>query len=250
MNAVVHLAAQAHIARDIPESEYDAINRQAVARLAKAANDKGVKLVFASSIGAQSGSSTDRVLMENDEATPTTAYGRSKLQAEQEIKEVAGDFVILRPTLVYGPGVIGNMQRLVRLALSRVPPPFKLIRNRRSLLAVENMCDAIYFVINSQQANRKIFLLADRDPISTRDMISQLRLGAGLSSTQVPVPPRLLRATLELLGRGDIWDKVGGNLVVSTDPLQSLGFEWRIEIRDGLYALGQSSRRLSAHRPL
>jgi UDP-glucose 4-epimerase len=106
------------------------------------------------------------------------------------------------------------------------------------------MCEAIYFVINSQEANSKIFLLADREPISTRDMISQLRLGAGLNPTQLPVPPRLLRVTLDLLGRGDIWDKVGGNLVVSTDPLQSLGFEWPIAIRDGLYALGQSNRRL------
>jgi nucleoside-diphosphate-sugar epimerase len=249
IDAVVHLAALAHITTDIPESDYNQINRRAAARLAKAANANGCKFVFLSSVAAQSGPSTDRALTERDVAAPTTAYGRSKLQAELEIQEVSSNFVILRPALIYGMGVIGNMQRLVRLALSRVPPPFKLVHNLRSLLAVENMCEAIHFVLNSQEATNRTFLLADREPISTSDLVSQLRLGAGLNATQMPVPPILLRATLQLLGRGYMWDKIAGNLVVSVASLEDIGFQWRVKTRDGLYGLGELSRsRYSARR--
>jgi nucleoside-diphosphate-sugar epimerase len=242
MDTVVHLAALAHITSDIPESDYDQINRRATSRLAKAASANGVRLIFASSVAAQCGPSADRTLTEEDEPYPTTAYGRSKLRAEQEIKEVSSNFVILRPTLIYGTGVIGNMQRLVRLAMSRVPPPFSLVANRRSLLAVENMYEAIYFVLNSNAATNKTFLLADREPVSTSDLVTQLRLGAGLNATQIPVPPVLLRTALQLLGRGDMWDKIAGNLVASVAKLEAIGFQWRTKTREGLYALGEFSR--------
>jgi nucleoside-diphosphate-sugar epimerase len=239
MDAVIHLAALAHITLDIPESDYDQINRRAAARLAKAASANGARFIFASSVAAQSGPSADRVLTEDDEPFPTTAYGRSKLRAEQEIKEASSEFVILRPTLIYGAGVIGNMRRLVRIAMSPVPPPFRFIRNLRSVLAVENMCDAIYFGLHSSAATNKTFLVADCQPISTSELVSQLRLGAGLNPTQLPIPPMLLRGMLQFLRRGDVWEKVAGNLVASVAKLEGIGFQWRIKSRDGLYALGE-----------
>jgi len=242
MDAVVHLAALAHLTSDISESEYNQVNLLATARLAKAASTTGVRLIFASSVAAQSGSSADRILTEGDVPRPTTPYGRSKLRAELEIKDVCGDFVILRPTLIYGTNAIGNMQRMIRLAMSPVPAPFGLVANLRSLLAVENMCAAIDFVLTSPSATNSTFLLSDREPISTRDLVSQLRSGAGLSTTQIPVPPVLLRKTLQLLGRGDMWEKLAGNLVTSVAKLEAAGFHWRVNTRDGLYALGRVSR--------
>lgn len=242
MDAVVHLAALAHITSKIPDSIYDQINWKATARLAKAASSNRTRLIFVSSIAAQSGPAADRVITENDETSPTTAYGRSKLRAEEEIRDISSEFVILRPTLIYGSGVIGNMQRLVRLAMMRIPPPFKLIENRRSLLAVENMFEAIFFVLNSNAAINQTLLLADQEPISTREMVAQLRSGAGLGNAQIPIPSVLFKAVLQILGRGEMWAKIAGNLVVSVTKLESLGFQWRVTTRDGLYALGGLSK--------
>jgi UDP-glucose 4-epimerase len=241
VDAVVHLAALAHITSAIPESEYDQINHRAAVRLAEAAARAGARFVFASSVAAQSGPSSKVPLTEEDRPQPTTPYGRSKLRAEQGIAKLSDNFVILRPTLIYGAGVIGNMQRLVRLAQSRVPPPFGLIRNQRSVLAIENMCEAVHFALNSNSALNNVFLVADRDPISTSDMVKQLRMGAGLKPRQLPVPPQILFSLLRLAGRGDIEDKIAGDLIASVAKLEKLGFRWCVNSREGLLALGAMS---------
>ena len=240
VDAVVHLAALAHATASIPEERYNKINHQATARLAKATDAAGARFVFMSSVAAQSGASSEEVLTEEAIPQPTTPYGRSKLRAEQEIEATVRKYVILRPTLTYGFGVRGNMGQLIWAATSRIPPPLGAIRNSRSLLAVENMCDAVGFVLRADAAHNQVLLLADEEPISTAEIVSLLRSGAGLSLAPLRVPPSILFGVLTLLGRGEMPAKIGGQLVASVAKLRRLGFRWRISTPDGLRALGTS----------
>ena len=254
VDAVVHLAALAHATSIIREAEYDRLNRQLTARLAKATSATDARFVFMSSIAAQSGPSSNVVLTEDAPASPTTAYGRSKLRAEQEVAAATSRYVILRPTLTYGPGVIGNMGRIAQLATHPVPPPFGMMHNRRSLLSVENMCDAVEFALSSQAALSQVFLVSDPRPVTMAEIIAFLRQGAGRSGGGVPVPPMLFSNALRLLGRGELWEKIGGNLVVSVAKLEGLGFRWRINTCEGLRALGavyagKASRDVAATAP-
>ena len=138
IDTVIHLAGIAHAGPGLPEQQYDRVNRWATARLAQAAFRKGARFVFISSVAAQVGPSASETITERHVPVPVSPYGRSKLNAEREIIGSQGRYVILRPTLVYGQGVGGNMKRLLDLALFPIPLPFGAVDNRRSLLAVEN----------------------------------------------------------------------------------------------------------------
>ena len=124
MSTVVHLAGIAHTGDASPEESYDRVNRWAAIDLARAAADAGIRFVFMSSVRAQTGTDCVEVLTESTPPAPTDAYGRAKLAAERDIAALPGLHVILRPTLVYGRGVGGNMAALLRLARLPVPLPF------------------------------------------------------------------------------------------------------------------------------
>jgi UDP-glucose 4-epimerase len=250
VDAVIHLAALAHVTESVPADLYDQINRRAAVRLAKAASAIGALFVFMSSVAAQSGASSKEVLSENQFPRPTTPYGRSKLAAEQELQASSDRYVILRPTLTYGLGVGGNMRRLIGLAISRFPPPFGSFTNQRSLLAVENMCEAIDFVLNSDRARNQIIILADPTPLSTADMVNFLREGAGMPGKAVRVSPTLLFAGLGLLGRGEMREKIGGELVASVEKLRTMGFQWKFDTPSGLRILGSQQGRDTAVTPV
>ena len=124
----------------VPEDDYRLLNTEATIRLAQAAQRAGVRrFVFLSSIRAQCGPVEDDVQTESMEPKPVDAYGRSKLAAEQGLATLDIDWVALRPVLVYGPGVKGNMAELIRLARSRLPLPFGGLTARRSLLSLDNL---------------------------------------------------------------------------------------------------------------
>lgn len=240
MDAVVHLAALAHVSSETPDTKYDEINRQATTRLASAAAVAGARLIFISSVAAQTGPSSNIILTEDTFPLPTTAYGRSKLQAEREIAAITDNFVVLRPALTYGYGVKGNMERIIKLATLSLAPPFGSIRNRRSLLAIENMCEAVNFALNSNAAVGQAFNLSDPEPVSMADIICLLRSGAGLRASAPHVSPILLGTVLRLLGRRELWMKVGEDLVVSTAKLRSFGFQWKSDTFAALPKLGEA----------
>ncbi len=147
---MVHLAGIAHAGPGIAEEAYDRVNRLATSELANAAGAVGLRhLIFMSSIRAQAGPSSGGILRETDPVHPADAYGRSKLAAEEAVRASGVPFTILRPVLIYGPGVKGNLARLIELARTPWPLPLGLCRNRRSLLARENLIDAIHFVLSS-----------------------------------------------------------------------------------------------------
>jgi nucleoside-diphosphate-sugar epimerase len=238
VDAVVHLAGIAHTGDAGPEERYERVNRWATVDLARAASDAGVLLVFMSSVRAQAGPATSEVLTESTPPAPTDAYGRSKLAAERAIAGLGGRYVILRPTLVYGRGVGGNMGTLIRLSRLPVPLPFGAMRNARSLLAIENLTEAVVLALTSEALLGGTFLVADATPLSFANILAHLRRGAGRAPGLVPVPPSLLGAALKLIGRGEIWDRLGGNLVVSTARLEALGYRPPLAPADALAALG------------
>jgi nucleoside-diphosphate-sugar epimerase len=238
--AVVHLAGLAHATSFIPESDYRRINVLGTKHIAHAARRVGAKIVLMSSVAAQSGPSSKKILEESDAPIPTNAYGRSKLAAEEEVKSVGRNHVIFRPSLTYGLDVMGNMGRLVKLAISALPPPLGALTNLRSILAVENMCEAVAFALEKDRALGETFLLADREPISVADMVRCLRRGAGYAVGAIPVPPNVLAYVLRRAGRYDLWDKLASDLMVSVEKLDNFGFQWTVGTADALKAFGKS----------
>jgi nucleoside-diphosphate-sugar epimerase len=240
-HAVVHLAALAHATSHISEAEYHRVNTVAAVKLAKAASQSGSRFIFISSIAAQTGPSSSQELTEDDAQMPTTAYGRSKLMAEREIAALGSRYVILRPTLTYGAAVRGNMDRILRLSLIRIAPPLAAVKNRRSLLAIENLCDAVEFALTSDAALEQVYLVADAFPISIAEIVENIRKGAGLRGKGLAIPSSLLSVFLRSCGLAETWEKLGGDLVASVQKLRSHGFRWRIDTATALQRLGALS---------
>jgi len=242
VDAVIHSAGLAHAMSGLPEDDYRAINTEATIGLARAAERAGVKrFVFMSSIRAQSGPTANVVLTEQHDPEPTDAYGRSKLAAEHGLAELAIDWVALRPVLVYGPGVRGNMAALLELARSPWPLPFGALTARRSLLALDNLVAAIDTVVCAEGPLKRPLIVADADALTVPEMIAALRKGLGRKPGLVPVPQALIRAALHAAGRREIFDRLAGSLTVSTEALTRLGWQPQVTARAGLAQLSQLS---------
>ena len=237
IDVVIHLAALAHQDSDVSEKIYDKINRQPTATLARATAKAGVKLIFLSSIAAQSPSSSDLVLNEYDPCLPSTAYGRSKLNAEIEVAAAGGQYVILRPSLVYGGAAKGNMRKLIRLARLSLPLPFGALTNKRSLLAIDNLISAIDLLIQRDDIRNEKFLVADATPVSLPEIIASLRRGMGKSSNMISIPPTLLSALFRVCWMSEAWEKLAGNLELSIAKLNSVGYSPVVATPEGLAAM-------------
>jgi nucleoside-diphosphate-sugar epimerase len=242
---VIHLAGIAHAGQQIAEDAYDRVNRLATAELASAARSSGVRqLVFMSSIRAQSGSAANETLCETDLPHPTDAYGRSKLAAEDAVRAAGVPFTILRPALIYGSGVKGNFARLIQLAQSRWPLPFGLCRNRRSLLARQNLIAAIHLALHSPSAQNETFIVADPKPLTLAEIVAALREGQGRRPRLLPIPPALMAIACVAAGRAEDWQRLGGRLVADPGKLLRAGWQPAIDTRAGLGALtGAASRQ-------
>ena len=176
VDRVVHLAGIAHT-HGADAATYDRVNRLATARLATAAAQARVEhFVFVSSIRAQSGPAADHALTERDPPAPTEIYGRSKLAAEEAVRASGVPFTILRPVLLYGPGVKGNLALLARAAATRWPLPVKDFSNRRSLLGIDNFISALTFVLSTSATIGETYVVADPGiPPRLADVIAAMR---------------------------------------------------------------------------
>jgi nucleoside-diphosphate-sugar epimerase len=182
------------------------------------------------------------MLRETDPPSPTDAYGRSKLAAEDAVRAANVPFTILRPVLVYGPGAKGNLNRLLDLAQSPWPLPFGLFRQRRSLLARQNLVGAIRFALETPQTLGETYIVADPSPVTLAEIISAMRAGLGRSPQLLPVPPPLIGLVLKMSGRADEWERLGGSLVADPEKLLRAGWRPLAETRDGLCAMTGSNR--------
>lgn len=227
---VVHLAGIAHAEAQISEETYMEINAHSVRRLAESARSAGVKrIVLMSSIRAQSGPVSNAVVRESDEPQPTDAYGRSKLAAEQALADVlagsATEWTALRPVLVYGPGVKGNMKKLIALARSRWPLPLASFRNQRSLASVANVASAVAHVLVEPRCAGRVFLVADAEPVSVAALVAMLRQAEGRRPGLLPIPKAPVGMAMQLLGRGGAWSRLTGDLVADTSALRGTGWQ-------------------------
>ena len=225
VDAVIHSAGLAAAMSGVPEDDYRVVNTEATIGLARAARRAGAKrFVFLSSIRAQCGPTADTVLTEALEPRPTDAYGKSKLAAERGLAQLDIDWVSLRATLVYGPGVKGNMAQLMRLARTSFPLPLGSLRTRRSLLAVENLLAAIEAVLTAPGTLRRPFIVADPQALTVAEMIAAMRHGLGRRSNVFPLPATLLELLLRAAGREYIYQRLSGSLVVDPSALMSIGW--------------------------
>ena len=242
IDTVVHLAGIAHAGPEIAEQAYDRVNRLATAELAAAAKTMGIShLVFMSSIRAQSGPTSNRTLSETDVPRPTDAYGRSKLAAEVAVRAADVPFTILRPVLIYGPGVKGNFARLMELARKPWPLPLGLCRNRRSLLARRNLIDAIHLALTASAPKGETYVVADPTPLTLAEIVTALREGEGRRPGLLPVPPALIALVSRAINCTEEWERVGGTLVAEPTKLARAGWKAGIDTRSGLAALARST---------
>jgi nucleoside-diphosphate-sugar epimerase len=242
VDAVIHSAGLSVAASGRPEDDYRVLNVEATIGLARSAQRAGVRrFVFISSMRAQAGASDPRVLTEEMEARPTDAFGRSKLAAEHGLGDVGIDWVALRLATVYGPGVTGNMARLIRLASSRLPLPFGALTARRSLLSLDNLADAVDCVLKVDGPLRRPLIVADPQPLTLGEMIAAMRRGLNRRPGLVPVPPSLLAATLRAAGRAEAYERLAEPLVADPSALLRLGWTPPVATATGLGELMRSA---------
>lgn len=249
VEVVVHLAAIAHIGPDVPEERYDAVNHRAVVALAEAAAAAGVRrIVFMSSIRAQTGAHADSVLSEATPPAPTDAYGHAKLAAEQALAQSGVDHVVLRPTVIVGNEAKGNLALLLRLADTPLPLPFATLSAKRSMVSLDDVVAITRRAIDDPAMAGGTFILADPEPVGFGEALAALRRGLGRRERLFAVPEMLLALPFRLLGRRDIWERVGAPLVARPDALSAIGYRTRLTARAALEALGRAAGMINSRR--
>lgn len=232
-DAVVHLAARAHVpdARFGDEAVVRAINATATLRLAEAAARRGARrFVYVSSVKVLGeASAAGRPFRDEDPPAPADLYARSKAEAEAGLAEIAArtglGLAILRPPLVYGPGVRANFLALVKLVARAPVLPFGAIDNRRSLASVDNLASAVRFVIEDAGAAGRSFLVSDGEDLSTPQLARLIAKALGRRVAMAPVPVPLLALAAKLAGREAALARLTQSLQVDARGLTELG--WR-----------------------
>lgn len=226
VEAVVHLAGSPPGIDAPGEATHVDNNLISTERLATSAAHAGVKrFIYLSSVRAQTGAVSERIVTEDQPAVPVDAYGRSKLEAEQAVVRSGVASVILRPAVVHGPGMRFNMAELLRIALGPMPLPIGSFTARRSIVARRHLADAVLLALSGEQMIGRTYLVADPEPLSVAEMVEVIRAAVGRRPGLVPLPPALVRVAARLTGRAEIMDLVEGSLVV--DPARLLAAGWK-----------------------
>ena len=236
--AVVHLAAIAHVTADKdqqPDAVYEKINAAATAHLAQRAAEHGVaRFVFLSSIGVNGCRTTgERKFTEDDPPAPCEPYAVAKRNGEEALRAVGAltgmEHVILRAPLVYGPGCVGNLPRLMRLITAGNPLPFGAVRNVRSFVYIDNLCSAIEDCLEAPAAANQLFLVCDRETVSTPELIGKLAASMHVRPRLLPVPLPLLQVLATLAGKRKELAKLTDSLAIDNSRITSrLG--WKPEV--------------------
>jgi len=244
VNVIVHLAARVHVMHDTatdPLTAFRTVNVGGTLNLARQAAAAGVKrFVFISSVKVN-GESTPpgRAFTEADAPNPQDAYGQSKHEAEQGLRQLSADtgieVVIIRPPLVYGPGVKANFAALMRAVQRGWPLPLGAVHNQRSLVALDNLVDFIVTCITHPQAANQTFLVSDGQDLSSTELVRGMAQAAGVPARLLPVPVWALQAGASLLGKGDAVQRLCRNLQVDTSKARSLlGWAPPVSVEEGL----------------
>ena len=206
VDCIVHAAGLAHVSASA--KAFDVVNCQATLNLARQAAAAGVRrFIFISSVGVHGREGFDRRHPGNEEAAmaPLEEYAKSKAKTEVGLRQIEAEtgleVVIVRPVLMYGSGVKGNIQSMVKWLLAGVPLPLGLVKNRRSFLNVKNLADFVFRCLDHPGAAGESFILADGNDVSTPELLCLTGKALGKRPLLVPVPPALLRVGAMLLGK-------------------------------------------------
>lgn len=230
VDVVIHLAARVHVMREAasdPLAEFLKVNLHGTANLAQQAVAAGVKrFVYVSSIKVNGEQAAEaQPFAESDNPNPQGPYALSKFQAEQALQRIAQEtgleVVIVRPPLVYGPGVKGNFISLLAAIDREVPLPLAGARNARSLIYIGNFVDALIMCATHHPAAAgKIYLVSDGEDISTAILVEKIAMALGRKSRSFYFPPTLLRTAAVLLGRAQQVDRLFGSLCVNGEKIR------------------------------
>lgn len=245
IDSVIHLAARVHVMTDDaadPLAEYRSVNVRGTLRLARQAADAGVRrFIFVSTVKVN-GESTPvgRPFTEADPPAPSDPYGVSKAEAEDGLFDLAKlssmEIVVVRPTLVYGPGVKANFLTMTRFLRRGLPLPLGgLDKNRRSLIGIDNLVDLLATSLRHPAAANQVFLASDGEDLSTTELLRRTADALGIRPALIPIPAGLLRTAAMLTGQAGVWQRLGGNLQVDiTKARRLLGWEPPVTVDEGL----------------
>ena len=231
VDAVVHLAARVHVMKERsqnPLTAFREVNVEGTRRLAEKAVSKGVsRLVFLSSVGVNGEETGESPFSEQDPPQPYSPYTGSKWEAEQVLGALGSDagklsVVVLRLPMVYGPGGVGNVARLLAWVDRGVPLPLASVRNQRSFLYVGNLVHAIRHCLEHPMAANQTFLVSDGEDVSTPELIRGLGQALNRPVRLVPVSQVILRAVGRATGKGKDVQRLVGSLTVRTDKIHRL----------------------------
>lgn len=230
MDGIVHLAARVHVMREAvanPLEEFRRINLKATERLARQAAQVGVRrFVYLSTIKVNGERTFGEPFRETDSPEPDDAYAISKWEAERALAQVSREtgleVVIVRPPLVYGPGVKGNFLSLLRLVHAGVPLPLAGVNNRRSFVALDNLVDLIAKCIEHPRAAGEVFLAADQKDLSTPELVRLISKSMGKATRLFPFPPALLQMASRIVGKMPVYERLCGSLAVDASKANNV----------------------------
>jgi UDP-glucose 4-epimerase len=243
-DAIIHLAGRAHVMSDDPatsESLYLSANVDVTRKLALSAARTGVKRMILMSSVKVNGESTSigAPFTSQDTPNPQDPYGRSKTQAEQVLWDIASkselEGVVIRPPLVYGPGVRANFASLIGIVNRGIPLPLGSIQNKRSFVSIDNLIDCIATALQSSNAAGQIFLVSDGNDLSTPELIRSIASALHKSPMLIPVPTALLKLAATTVGKRSAYDRLCGSLAVDIAPTkQKLSWTPPFTVQDSL----------------
>lgn len=231
VQVVIHAAARVHVMNETAIdalTEFRKVNVEGTLRLARRAAESGVKrFIFISSIKVNGESTVlGKPFKANDFPAPADPYGVSKYEAEEALRQLGFDtgmeVVIIRPPLVYGPGVRANFLSMLDWLNKGVPLPLGAIGNRRSLVAIGNLVDLIVTCIDHPAATNQIFLVSDGDDLSTPQLLRCLARALGKRAWLLPLPEWLLKLVASAVGRSAVAQRICGSLHVDIDKNREL----------------------------
>jgi nucleoside-diphosphate-sugar epimerase len=250
IDVVVHAAARVHVLRETAAdalSEFRRANVDGALTLARGAAAAGVRrFVFVSSIKVNGErTAPGRPFRADDVPAPEDPYGLSKLEAEEGLREIAADsgmeLVIIRPSLVYGPGVKANFLALMQWVNRGVPLPLATVRNKRSFVALDNLVDLILTCVRHQAAAGEVFLAADGEDLSTTELLQRVGFAMNRPVRLFSLPTAPLQGVASLLGRRDFSRRLFESLQVDSSKARDiLGWTPPISVDEGL-------RRVARH---
>lgn len=250
IDAIIHLAARVHVMIDSaadPLAAFRSINVAGTLALAQQAADTGVKrFVFLSSIKVN-GEQTPigHPFTPNDAPNPVDPYGISKCEAEEGLRRISEqtgmEVVIIRPVLVYGPGVKGNFLSMMSWVQKGIPLPLGAIHNARSLVALDNLVDLIVTCLYHPAAANQTFLVSDGEDVSTTDLLKRTAAALGVKARLLPVPARVLMAGARLLGKRTAAQRLLGSLQVDINKARELlGWQPPVSVDESLRKTAQA----------